>query len=103
METLLSVLIVSVGVAALIVSAFIYWRSSVLRAKEELKKNAEDVIIKCRVIYPEVKLSFNQHMAYGLLMTRKDIYSFNKYANRTLSVEERDEVLELVTLNEIFN
>lgn len=54
-----------------------------------------------KTVVPDVQFTFNQHRAYLLLIIKKNLRVFNRYASSCLTPEEKIQVLNSVKLNSL--
>lgn len=76
-------------------------RAGILEWLEARKPEPEVRVHRSRIVYPDVKFNYNQMSAYLILHNYSDIQLFNNFVNRTLSQEERKEVLSHVRVKEL--
>ena len=56
-----------------------------------------------KVQKPDVIFTFEQHQAYIMLLCNANLQTFNKFAAKNLSIDERDEVLRHIKVSDLSN
>ena len=75
------------------------WMAARVKASTEVSRGE---VFRSKIVYPDVRFNYNQMSAYLILHNYADLQLFNNFVNRTLSLEERKEVLSNVKLNDIW-